>query len=197
MNWLKQYNTRNKKLILGGVSKPLLNVFCDTDWASCVFTRKSVECFLVYFGEGCIIWGTKQQGNIAHSAAEAEFCCMTPGTKQARWVRGVFHELGLGYRRATGIYTDNTTAQTLATKPVHHTRMKQLHLKFLELRDLTEWGVIALGRIRTELNPADVGTKPLGPHDFEPKADLVLSGISSLEFEEVDRKLTEPNDASV
>ena len=101
------------------------------------------------------------------------------------------------YHRATAVYTDNTSSQTLVTKPVHHTRMKQLHLKFLELRDLTEWGVIAPAGIRTTINPADVGTKSLGPHKFEPKADFVLSGVGNLEFEEVDRKLTEPNDASV
>ena len=175
----------------------MLTLFCDTDWAACVFTRKSVECHLVYFGFGCIIWGTKQQGNIAHSAAEAEFCCLTPGTKPVRWVRGLLYELGMGYRRATGVYTDNTTAQSLATNPVHHTRMKQLHLKYLDLRKLTEWNVIAPGRINTEYNPADIGTKPLGPNEFEPKADLVLNGIENLEYEDVERKETVPNDASV
>ena len=191
------YNTKNKKLILGGTPKPLLNLFCDTDWAACVFTRKSVECHLVYLGYGCIIWGVKQQDNVAHSAAEAEFCCLTPGTKPVRWVRGMFHELGLGYTRATACLTDNTTAQTLATNPVHHTRMKQLHLKYLDLRDLTEWGVIAPGRVKTELNPADIGIKPLGPHEFVPKAKLVLEGIEELEFEDVERKKTIENDASV
>ncbi len=75
--------------------------------------------------------------------------------------------------------------------------MKQLHLKYLDLRNLTEWGVIAPGRIRTDINPADIGTKPLGPHEFEPKAKLVLEGIEDLDYEHVERKLTEPNDASV
>ena len=143
------------------------------------------------------IWGVRQQGNVAHSAAGAEFCCMTPGTKPIRWVLGLFHELGIGYTRATGCFTDNTTAQTLATNPVHHTRMKQLHLKYLDLRDLAEWGVIAPGRVRTELNLADIGTKPLGPHKFEPKVKLVLEGIEELEYEKVGRKNTIENDAFV
>ena len=50
------YNTRHRKLTLGGTPKPLLTLFCDTDLAARVFTRKSVECHLVYFGFGCIIW---------------------------------------------------------------------------------------------------------------------------------------------
>ena len=75
--------------------------------------------------------------------------------------------------------------------------MKQLHLKFLDLRELTEWNVIAPWKIKTESNPADIGTKPLGPHDFEPKAELVLNGIETLEYDDVERKLTVPNDASV
>ena len=62
---------------------------------------------------------------------------------------------------------------------------------------MTEWGVIAPVRVRTDLNPADIGTKPLGPHEFEPKAKIVLEGIEGLEYEDVQRKKTIQNDASV
>ena len=75
--------------------------------------------------------------------------------------------------------------------------MKQLHLKFLDLRDLCEWNVIALGRVRTEVNPADIGTNALGAADLEPKADIFFDGLSNLEYEPITRDLTVENDASV
>ena len=143
------------------------------------------------------MWYVKQQSNIAHSVAEAEYCCLTPGVHQIRWVRSLMFELRLGYNRATACYTDNTTAQKFAENPVHHTRMKQLHLKFLDLRDLCEWNVIALGRVRTEVNPADIGTNALGAADLEPKANIFFDGLSNLEYEPITRDLTVENDASV
>ena len=152
------FNTKEQKLVLGGVSKPLLSLFCDTDFAKCVVTRKSVECYLLYFGNGCIMWCSKQQSNIALSVAEAEYCCMTPGVNMVRWARNLLYELGMGYARATAVYTDNTTAQSLASNPVHHSRMKQLHLKSLVLRDINKCAVVCCGRVSTSENPADIGT---------------------------------------
>ena len=46
-------NTRDRKLRLGGTSRPLLSLFCDTDFAGCLDTRKSMECFLLFFGHCC------------------------------------------------------------------------------------------------------------------------------------------------
>ena len=191
------YNTRFRKLVLGGSPRPLLNLFCDTDWAACLVTRKSVECFQLYFGNGCIMWCTKQQSNIAQSTAEAEYCCLTPGVNQVRWVRAILHELGVGYVRATPVYTDNTTAQNFVENPVHHSRMKQLHLKFLNLRELSEWHVIVCAKISTQVNPADLGTKPLGAIETERKSRVFFEGLEHLDYEPVKRLETIPNDASV
>jgi hypothetical protein len=191
------YNTRDRKLVLGGSNKPLLTLFCDTDWATCVETRKSVECYLLFFGMGCIMWMSKQQNNIANSTAEAEYCCLTPGTNIVRWTRNVLHELEVGYRRATAIYTDNTTAQNFTENPVHHSRMKQLHLKFLELRELSNCGVIACGRVDTKENPADLGTKALGVKETEKKSEIFFEGLSKADYIPIQRPSTIPNDYSV
>jgi hypothetical protein len=191
------YNTRDRKLILGGVEKPLLTLFCDTDWAACPETRKSVECYMLFMGHGCIMWNSKQQRNVAQSTAEAEYCCLTPGVNMVRWTRNVTYELGRGYRRATAVYTDNTTAQGLVANPIHHSRMKQMHLKYLGLRDISEKHVIVCGRINTKSNPADLGTKPLGGNETESKSSIFFNGLSTLDYELIERPLTEPNDYSV
>lgn len=81
------YNTRDRRLRLGGTSRPLLSLFCDTDFAGCLDSRKSMECFLLYFGNGCIMWQAKQQTRVAQSTCEAEFCAVKPGVNQAAWVR--------------------------------------------------------------------------------------------------------------
>jgi hypothetical protein len=191
------YNTRDRKLTLGGISQPLLTLFCDTDWASCVATRKSVEYYLLFLGNGCIMWCSKQQNNIAQSTVEAEYCCLTPGTNMVRWTRGIMYELGLGYKRATTIYTDNTTAQSFVENPVHHSRMKQLHLKFLNMRNQSELGTIVCGRVDTKENPADIGTKALGAIDTEKKSNAFFEGLKTVDYNPVARSLTVDNDYSV
>ena len=96
------YNTRDRKLTLGGTTNPLLTLFCDTDFAACTFTRRSVECFLLYFGLGCIMWQVKRQGSVAQSTGEAEFLALTPGCNMI-WIRTLLKELQLGYTKATAI----------------------------------------------------------------------------------------------
>ena len=152
---------------------------------------------MLYFGNGCIMWCSKQQPNIALSVAEAEYCCMTPGVNMVRWVRNLLYELGVGYTRATAVYTDNTTAQSLASNPVHHSRMKQLHLKSLVLRDINKCGVVCCGRVSTSENPADLGTKALGASETERKANYFFNGMSHIDFEPIARPLTTPNDYSM
>ena len=135
--------------------------------------------------------------NRVYNVAESEYCVITPGTHSVRWVRSFMYELGCAYRRATPVYTDNTTALSLAQNPVHHTRMKQIHLKYLALRELTNCNVIALGKVDTAVNPADIGTKALGAAETEIKSELFFEGIENLTLEPVECKFTIDNDASV
>lgn len=81
------YNTKGRKLVLGGSNRPLLKLFYDTDWESCVLTRKSAEGYMLFCGNG----QRKDQ-----SMAEAEYCCLTPSISQVRWVWSLLHELGVG-----------------------------------------------------------------------------------------------------
>jgi hypothetical protein len=143
------------------------------------------------------MWVTKRQNTIAQSTAEAEYCCLTPGVNQVRWVRSILYELGVGYTRATPVYTDNATAQNFVENPVHHSRMKQLHLKYLLLRELSEWNVITCGKIDTSVNPADLGTKPLGAIETERKSLVYFEGLSHLDYQPIERRETTLNDASV
>lgn len=146
-----------RKLKLGGTDRPLLSLFCDSDFASCLESRKSVECFHLYFGEGCIMWQVKQQPRVAQSTSEAEYCTITPGVNMVVWIRELLHEMSLGYVRASAIYTDNDVARSMVENPVHHSRMKQIGVKYHMLRQLVELNIICAGRIATAKNPADIG----------------------------------------
>ena len=143
------------------------------------------------------MWQAKQQPRIAQSTGEAEFCAVTPGVNQVVWVRQLLHELGVGYKRATAIYTDNDVARALISNPVHYTRMKQISIKYYMLHDLVALHIIVAGRVDTKLNPSDIGTKPLGRREFEFKANIYFNGIGDLELTPLERPLTLMNDEYV
>ena len=153
-----------------------------------------MECFLLFFGHGCIMWQAKQQSRVAQSTGEAEFCAVTPGVNQVVWVRHLLSELSVGYSRATAVYTDNNVARALMENPVHYTRMKQIGVIYFMLLDLITRHVIVAGRVPTEVNPADLGTKPLSRREFEAKADSYFNGIGDLDLDPVERPYTEQSD---
>ncbi|GJZ80444.1 retrovirus-related pol polyprotein from transposon TNT 1-94 [Tanacetum coccineum] len=53
-----------------------LRGWCDTDWAGCPLTRRSLTGWLVYLGDSPISWKTKKQHIVSLFSAEAEYRSM-------------------------------------------------------------------------------------------------------------------------
>lgn len=74
--------TKGLKLTFQKTRKEL-EIFCDSDWASDKFDRRSFSCYNVLLVNGAVSWSSKKQQTTVLSAAEAEYFSMSHAAKEA------------------------------------------------------------------------------------------------------------------
>jgi len=100
-----------------------LHAFADSDWATCVKTRRSFGGTVIHLAGGTIAYKSKFQPTVAGSSTEAEFMAAYDTGKMILFVRSVLWDLNIPQEAATVLYEDNDvcTAMGNAQKPTPRT----------------------------------------------------------------------------
>lgn len=111
-----------------GWSRHLVTCWCDSDWAACPNTRRSITGYAIKFGESFVSWKFKKQHTVSRSSAEAEYRSISSATAEVTWLLGLFSELEVPIPLPVTLMSDCKSAIQLAASPVFRERAKHIEI---------------------------------------------------------------------
>lgn len=144
-----------------------LTLFSDADFANDL-SRKSVTGFVIKYAGGAVAWKSCKQATVSLSTAEAEYIAAAEATKELLWIRILSLELKIIEEKPIIHYVDNKSAIHLIKNDdgAASKRTKHIDVKFHFIREKQECGIIAVEHISSDLQKADILTKPLPKDRF-------------------------------
>ncbi|XP_019056437.1 PREDICTED: uncharacterized protein LOC109116096 [Tarenaya hassleriana] len=175
-----RYLKRNpgQGILLRADSDLRLYGWCDSDWAGCPKTRKSLSGWIIQLGTSPISWKSKKQNTISLSSAEAEYRAMAVTTCELLWLKGLLHSLGVTHSEPMLLHCDSQAALHIAANDVFHDRTKHIEVACHFFRHHISSHAIVTRHVSTLQQLADIFTKALGKKEFD--VFLAKLGIHNL-----------------
>ena len=154
-------------------------VYTDSDWAGCRKTRKSSSGGLLMLGSHCIKAWCSTQGALALSSAEAEYYSLVEGVLRARGLQNIGKEIGMDGTEESvklKVMIDSSAAKAFVSKRGSG-KMRHIEVKWLWLQEEVRKGRVEVGKVRGDLNPADLMTKYLNVKEIEQRLASMSIGL--------------------
>ena len=164
-----------------------LRCYNDSDWAGDKTTRRSTSVWLFSLLGTPLSYASRAQSTVTLSSAEAELMALSSGMAESLHLQQLIEELETGMctttfsynnnnKKCITLYTDSTSATSLASKLGVNRRSRHIALRYLWIQDLRQAGEVDIKRVTTHENPADIYTKLLPAPSLQkhlPQNDLL------------------------
>ncbi|MCO5576798.1 hypothetical protein L7F22_030618 [Adiantum nelumboides] len=157
--------TTDRQLCYGG-GELSIKGYVDSDYASCVDSRKSTTGWIYTFAGSAISWRSVLQDCTSISTIEAEYVALSEACKEAIWLARLVKDLELEQCLLV-LHCDSQSAIALAKNPVFHSKTKHIDVRYHFSWECWENKNLDLVKIPTSKNTADALTKSLSSHQFQ------------------------------
>ena len=103
------------------------------------------------------------QASIAQSSGEAEYYALVRAASEALGMRSIMNDLGWDCKFR--LLVDSSAAKSIASR-TGLGKLRHLEIKLLWLQECVRRGKVVVSKVRGEVNPADVLTKPQSLEDM-------------------------------
>ena len=135
-----------------------LEVMCDSDWAACRETRRSMSSLAVRFGSHLLETSCSKQSLVALSSGESEFYSLVRGGAQGIQIQQCLEFMKVKVQLV--LLSDSSAARGIASRQGSG-KVKHLAMKELWLQQAVRDKVLTIEPVDTLLNWSDLGTKSL------------------------------------
>lgn len=155
--------------------------YTDADFARDIDTRRSTTGYVFLANSSAITWISHRQKTVALSTTEAECMAACEGAKEAIWLRQLLTDIGYPQTSPTILNVDNQGAIRLIGNPELHHSTKHIDIRLKFIRELKKNKTIDIIFVNTDMQYADIFTKPLTAQRFINNVKLL--GMSKLNNE--------------
>ena len=182
LKYLKHTRTRGLTYEIGKTQQ--LVVYTDSDFASKEEGRRSVSGVAVMYAGAAVAWFSRAQRCVTTSTTESEYIAMGDGAREGLFVHQVLSFMDRGFKSTDFlILADNQGAIRLGTNPHSSARSRHIDIRHHWLRELIAQKKMRIDHVASELQHADVLTKPLETKAFRTHRDFLLNcGLRSIRF---------------
>ena len=143
-----------------------ITVYVDADHARNLVTRRSVTGILLLINNTLLVWMSKQQRTVETYIFGSEMIAARIAVDLIIEMRYKLRCLGIPVERCSELLGDNLSCVINTTLPSSKIKKKHLSCQIMRVREAVAAGFVRFGHVRSELNVADILTKPLPPQSF-------------------------------